>query len=91
MANCLRRRDQMVYSIFFKIVPLGAPRLSKDSKVEENIYIDGLIIDNDHQFFQDLYYQKLGNIFFCADFMNMTFIPLFRNVNKIHNDKRRPK
>ena len=26
MANCLNRRDQMVYSIFFKIVPLGAPR-----------------------------------------------------------------
>ena len=30
-------------------------------------------------------------IFFCADFMIMTFFPLFRNVNKIRNDKKRPK
>ena len=29
--------------------------------------------------------------FFCVDFMIMTFILLFRNVNKIHNFKRHPK
>ena len=30
-------------------------------------------------------------IIFYTDFMIMTFIPLFRNISKIHNDKRRPK
>ena len=29
--------------------------------------------------------------FFGTDFTIMTFIPLFKNINKIHNDKRRPK
>ena len=29
--------------------------------------------------------------FFCTDFTIMTFIPLYRNISKIYNDKRRPK
>ena len=45
------------------------------------------ITNNDHQFFRESYYQKFWNpfflSFFCADFMIMIFIPLFRNVNKI--------
>ena len=77
MANCLRRRDQMVYSIFFKIVPLGAPRLSKDSKVEESICQDGLTTNNDHQSFRNPRCPKLGNIFF---FFALRFI-LFLEVS----------
>ena len=36
---------------FFKIVPLGAPRFSKDFKVEESVYWDGFITNSNHQFF----------------------------------------
>ena len=52
------------------------------------------ITNNDHQFFRESYYQKLENIFLSfsyTDFMIMTFIPLFWNISKLHNDKRRPK
>ena len=64
MANCLRRRDQNIYSIFLKkIVPLEAPRFSKDSEVEESICQDRLTINNDHQSFWNSRCPKLENIF----------------------------
>ena len=36
---------------FFKIVPLGAPKFSTDSKVKESICRDGFITNSNHQFF----------------------------------------
>ena len=39
--------------------------------------------------FENPIIKNLETFFF--DFTIMTFIPLFRNISKIHNDKRRPK
>ena len=62
MANSLRRRDQK-FIWFSKIVPLGAPKLSKDFKAEESIYQEELTTNNDHQSFWNPRCSKLGNIF----------------------------
>ena len=48
---------------FFKIVPLGALRFSKDFKVEESICQDRLTTNNDHQSFRNPRCSKLRNIF----------------------------
>ena len=64
MANCLSRRDQKIYSIFFRIVPLRVSDFfSNDFKVKESVYQDGLTTNNDHQSFQNPHYSKFGNIF----------------------------
>ena len=54
---------------FSKIVPLRAPRFSKDSKMEESIYPYRLTTNNDHQSFWNPRCSKLGNIFifFCTE------------------------
>ena len=64
MANCLRKRDQNVYSIFQNRAPWGTKAFySNGFKVKNgNIFVK--ITNNDHQFFQESYYQNLGNIFF---------------------------
>ena len=43
--------------------------------------------------FEDPIIKNLKTFFiiFCTDFMIMKFILLFRNISKIHNNKRRPK
>ena len=74
---------------FFKIVPLGAPRFSKDSKMEESIYQDGLTTNNDHQSFWNPRCSKLGNIFifFALTLWSQNLFPFFKNIDKIQNDK----
>ena len=65
---------------FFKIVPLGAPKFSTDSKVEESICRDGFITNSNHQFFQDpcrseiwKHFQSYFLILFCAGFILFFF------------------
>ena len=91
-ANCLSRRDQKVYSIFQNRAPWGTKVFYSNGSRWKWVFVR--ITNNDHQFFRRSYYQKLGDIFsyhFYVDFMIVTFIPFFRNVNKIHNDKRHSK
>ena len=93
MAKCLSRRDQMVYSIFQKLCPLGHQGFLFKWFQGENECLLGLPTMTTNSF-ENPITKNLETFFyhfFCADFMIVTFIPLFRNVNKIHNDKRRPK
>ena len=95
MANCLSKRDQMVYSIFSKIVPLGHQGFLFKWFQGENECLLGLPTMTTN-FFENPITKNLEifffyHHFFCTDFTIMTFIPLFQNISKIHNDKRRPK
>ena len=65
---------------FFEIVPLGAPRFSKDSKVEESICQDELTTNNDHQSFWNPCCSKLWNIFIFSFSFALGFI-LFLEVS----------
>ena len=77
---------------FFKIVPFGAPRLFIQMVQGENECLLGLPIMTTNSF-ENPITKNLETFFyfFALTLMIMTFIPLFRNVNKIHNDKRHPK
>ena len=65
-ANCLSRRDQKVYSIFQNRAPWGTKAFY--SKCSRWKWVFVKITNNDHQFFREFYYQKLGNIFFLSFF-----------------------
>ena len=77
---------------FSKLVPLGAPRsliqmVSKWNGVFIEVGLLPTVITNS---FENPIIKNLETFFlsfFCTNFMIMTFIPLFRNISKIHNDK----
>ena len=59
---------------------------SNGSIVKESVCQDGLITNNDHQSLRDPRYSELGNIFIFY-FFGTDIYSLFRNINKIQNDK----
>ena len=75
MANCLRRRDQMVYSIFQNHAPWGTTHffLSKWFHSERNCLLRRVHYQSNHQFFQDLRHSKIWKPFFftfcCTEFV----------------------
>ena len=95
MANYPSRHDQKVHSIFQKLSPSGHQGFLFKWFQGENECLLGLPTMTTNSFenpiTKNLEIFFLSFIFFCANFMIMTFIPLFRNVNKIRNDKKRPK
>ena len=89
MANYLNRRDQNIHLVFKRMCPIEHQDLLFKWFQGENECLLGLptMITNS---FENPITKNLETFFlsfFCTDFMIMTFIPLFRNVNKIHNDK----
>ena len=92
MANCLRRRDQMVYSIFSKSCLSGHQGFQKISKWKKVfIKMDSLptVITNS---FRIPVVQKFENIFTHIFIFSCTRIySLFISNNKIHDDKMRLK
>ena len=90
MANYLDRRGQNIYLVFKRMCPMEHQGLLFKWFQGENECLLGLPTMTTNSFD---YYQNLETFFyfFGTDFTIMTFIPLFRNISKIHNDKRRPK
>ena len=87
MANCLRRRDQMVYSIFSKSClsrHQGFQKISKWKKVFIEIGSLPTVITNS---FRIPVVQKFENIF--THIFSFSFaLGFFRSINKIYDDKR---
>ena len=84
MANCLRRRDQMVYSIFFKIVPLGDHIFQKIPKWKKVFIKMGSLPTVITNSFRILVIQKFENIFnhnFLLSFA-LGFIPFLLATTK---------
>ena len=93
MANCPSRRDRMVYLIFQKLCPSRHQGfLFKWFQSENECLLELPTMTTNS--FKNPITKNLKTFFlpfFCTDFTIMTFIPLFRNISKIHNDKRHPK
>ena len=92
MANCLRRRDQMVYSIFSKSCLSGHQGFQKISKWKKVFIKMGSLPTVITNSFRIPVVQKFENIFTHIFIFSCTGIySLFISNNKIHDDKRRLK
>ena len=90
MANCLRRRDQMVYSIFSKSCLSGHQGFQKISKWKKVFIEMGSLPTVITNSFRIPVFQKFENIF--IHIFSFSFaLRFFRSINKIHDDKRRLK
>ena len=90
MANCLRRRDQMVYSIFSKLCLSRRQGFQKIPKWKK-VFMSSLPTVNTNSFRIPVI-QKFENIFTHIFIFSCTGIySLFISNNKIHDDKSRLK